>query len=243
MQILKHYWIEVLLILLLMGYCDTGVFAQKAGKRTSTSHYRGRFKNIKVPKKRSQIICPGNITSDYPHHAIGVKIGDPFALSYKLYASERLAFVLDGGKTASGLYSKYYRENFSEVVEKEQSLEIDYLGHEVKMDWTVQAKILFQSDASALLEGLQWYFGGGLQWRKVEIKYDYLLNIDFDNSEIGMAYDDYFTLGPAVTLGVEYAYAAAPISAFMELEWYTDIIKTPGFAKLMGGVGIRYMIH
>ena len=42
-------------------------------------------------------------------------------------------------------------------------------------------------------------------------------------------------------MGIEYAYFNIPISAFMELEYFTDIQADPGWSRFEGGVGLRYV--
>jgi hypothetical protein len=48
-------------------------------------------------------------------------------------------------------------------------------------------------------------------------------------------------MGPQVAVGIEYSYFSIPISAFMELEYFTDIQADPGWTRLEGGVGLRYV--
>ena len=222
-------------------WCASEVTAQSK-RATSTSSYRGRYKAVKVPKSRAQLLCPGAPSSEYPYHGIGIKVGDPTALTYKLYIAENFAMAVDVGKTASGLYSRYYRDNFDQALDQQEAVSTNYLGHDVRHDWSLQGKILFQRDASSLLDGLQWYAGGGWQWRKTKIQYDYLHEVNTNNSQVAYVQDSYLTFGPALSIGLEYVYADTPLAAFMEMEWYMDVVKTPGHGELMGGVGVRYLI-
>lgn len=207
-----------------------------------TSSYRGRYKNIKVNRSKAKVVCPVFEDSQFPYHGIGIKVGDPFALTYKYYASNKFGFALDVGKTASGLYSKYYRENFegltqSDTLGTEQG--VDYLGHVVNEDYAIEGKFLYQQDASKLLNGLHWYAGGGIQWRRTNLQYEYLVEASFDNIEIAVINDFYTTLGAVAVFGIEYAYFNLPIAAFMEIEWYTDVIRDVGWSRFQGGAGLR----
>lgn len=230
----------ILLLLFILGAEE--VYSQKSRRPTATSHHRGRFKQINISRTKARVVCPIFEDSQYPYHGIGVKVGDPFALTYKFYASPTFSIAIDGGKTASGLYSKYYRENFGDLIAPD-TLNIDqqvsYLGHIVNEDWMLEGKLLYQKDASKLLKGLQWYAGAGLQWRRTDIQYEYLLDISFDRSEIQTIDNSYITMGAVGAFGIEYSYFSIPIAAFMEIEWFTDILNDPGWSRFQGGVGLR----
>lgn len=216
--------------------------AQKQRRPTATSHHRGRFKQINISRAKARVVCPVFDDSQYPYHGIGIKVGDPFAITYKFYASENFSIAIDGGKTASGLYSKYYRENFEGIAEADTLIgeqSIEYLGHIVNEDYMLEGKLLYQKDASNLLKGLQWYAGGGVQWRRTDIQYEFLLQESFDQTEIGVVDESYITAGAVVAFGIEYSYFTIPIAAFMEIEWYTDVLNDPGWSRFQGGVGLR----
>ena len=48
-------------------------------------------------------------------------------------------------------------------------------------------------------------------------------------------------MGPHLVAGIEYAYFQLPISAFLEVEYFTDILADPGWKRFEGGVGLRYI--
>jgi hypothetical protein len=233
---------HIFLIALCLLMTETVSFSQKRRRPTATASHRGRFKQINISRAKAKVVCPIFEESQYPYMGIGVKIGDPFALTYKFYPSKSFSIAIDAGKSASGLYSKYHRENFEGLTQSDTlnfDQGIDYLSHIVKSEWVVEGKLLYQRDASKLLKGLQWYVGGGWQWRKPSIQYEYLLEISFDENEIKTIDESYLTMGPTVVWGIEYSYFTLPISAFMEIEWYTDVLKDPGWSRFQGGVGLR----
>ncbi|MEQ8924988.1 MAG: hypothetical protein RLO81_04195 [Fulvivirga sp.] len=231
----------IVIVFLLILVADEA-FAQKRKRPTATSHHRGRFKPINISRAKASVVCPVFEDSQYPYHGIGIKVGDPFALTYKFYANKNFSVVIDGGKTASGLYSKYYRENFDTITQPDTLLQdqsVEYLGHVVDKDLVFEGKLLYQRDASKLLKGLQWYVGAGVQYRDTEIQYEYLVEVSFDRTEID-TFDEAFTsLGPTAVIGIEYSYFTIPIAAFMEIEWYTDVVNDPGWQRFQGGVGLR----
>jgi hypothetical protein len=239
-KMIRH--IFILFLCLLMTEAD--LFAQNKNKRrpTATSAHRGRFKSIKVSRAKARVVCPVFEDSQYPYQGIGVKVGDPFAVTYKFYPHENFAIALDGGKAASGLYSGYHRENFQDLTQPDTlgfDQGIGYLGHVVKKEWVFEGKMLYQRDASKVLKGLQWYVGAGWQWRNTKIQYEYLLEISFDENEINLLDNSYLTMGPVAVLGIEYSYFTIPVAAFMEIEWYTDVVQDPGWQRFQGGVGLR----
>ncbi len=203
---------------------------------------RKNYKPAKISKSKAKVVCPIFEENQYPYQGIGVKVGDPFALTYKFYAHKNFAIAIDGGKASSGLYNQYHRENFSEYIQPDTlgpDQGISYLSHLVDSEWVVEGKLLYQHDATKLLNGLQWYFGAGFQWRQLDIEYEYLLDIDFNATETGRFDVNNFTMGSTAIFGFEYAYFQIPVSAFMEVEMYTDIVEDPGWMRLQGGIGLR----
>lgn len=200
------------------------------------------FKPIRISKGKARVVCPIFEESKYPYQGIGVKLGDPFALTYKFYATKSFAIAVDGGTAASGLYNQYHRENFVKFTNPDtlgDRQSISYLSHLVKSEWVLEGKVLYQHDATKLLKGLQWYIGGGWQWRNLSIEYEYLLDLNFNETEIGRFDVNTLTMGPTGVFGFEYAYFQLPISAFIEIEVYTDVLEDPGWTRFQGGIGLR----
>ena len=205
-----------------------------------------KFKVPVVNAHKARIVCPIFEESQYPYQAVGFKLGDPVALTYKFYPSKHWAFAADGGKAASGLYNRYYRNLFSgyipDTLGGQQT--IKYLTHTAKMDWFAEAKFLYQWDAEKISKGLQMYAGAGWQWRSTTIQYDYLYEHDprsVADSKFGKFKESRFTYGPVAVVGFEYAYFQLPLSAFIEMEWFTDMLLDPGYSRFQGGVGLRYV--
>jgi hypothetical protein len=218
--------------------------AADAQSRNSKSRYAIGQRTSSRPNKAS-IVCPIFNEKLYPYQGIGIKLGDPFALTYKFYASKSLAFAIDAGKTASGLYNEYYRNAFMNYMPDSLTAEesIQHLSHKVTSNIFVEGKFMYQWDADMISKGLHLYAGAGWQWRSANIKYEYLYT---DNSGTGISYtssftENRYTYGPVVVLGFEYAYFSIPISAFIEIEWFSDVALDPGYSRFQGGVGLRYV--
>jgi hypothetical protein len=196
-----------------------------------------------VSKAKSRVICPIFTNSTYPYQGIGIKLGDPLALSYKYYPNKNFSFGADVGKVASGLYSKYYRKQFNGYIPDTLSGEssIKYLSHRALSDMYLEAKFLYQWDASAISKGLQLYAGLGWQWRNTKLEYDYIYEDGLFENQLGKFKKSRFTYGPTAIVGFEYSYFSLPLSAFIEIEWFTDALLDPGYNRFQGGVGLRYV--
>lgn len=236
MRCVKH---TLIFVTLLVGLADC--FSQVTRSPRSSS-----FRVPRVRGNKARIICPIFEESRYPYQGIGLKLGDPFALTYKFYANKHFSFAADFGKAASGLYNKYYREAFDtylpDTLSKDQS--IQYLAHKAVTDWFLETKFLYQWDAEKISKGLQLYAGLGWQWRNTKLEYDYNFNDQTGNlndGKFGKFSQQRFTYGPVIAVGFEYSYFSLPISAFIEVEVYTDALIDPGYQRFQGGVGLRYV--
>ena len=227
----------VIILILLLG--AVGAYAQSKSTKSA------RFRVPKISRSKALIMCPIFVESKYPYQGIGLKLGDPFALTYKYYPSKNWAFAADAGKAASGLYNRYYRGVFANYLPGKDSLTgnktIKYLAHTAFSDWFLEAKFLYQWNAEKLAQGLQFYAGLGWQWRNTHLQYDYLYEDGFNDSKLGKLTVNRFTYGPVAVLGFEYSYFTLPISAFIEVEWFTDALLDPGYQRFQGGVGLRYI--
>lgn len=216
-----------------------------ANAQVTKSARSARYGVPKVSRGKALIMCPIFEESKYPYQGIGFKLGDPFAFTYKFYPSKHWAFALDAGKAASGLYNKYYRDIFNgyipDTLGNSNDKKITYLTHKATADWFLEAKFLYQWDAEKISKGLQLYVGAGWQWRNTSLQYDYLYESGRFDSRTGRFSQNRFTFGPVVLVGFEYSYFTLPVSAFIEVELFTDTYIDPGFQKLQGGVGLRYI--
>jgi hypothetical protein len=210
-----------------------------------TNNPRSRYAtSAKSRPNKSSVVCPIFNEKLYPYQGIGIKLGDPFALTYKFYASKNLAFAIDAGKTASGLYNEYYRNAFIDYLPDSlsDSESIQHLSQKITSNIFLEGKFLYQWDADEISNGLHLYAGAGWQWRNADVNYEYLYSDQLSGvSNTGMVAVNRFTYGPVLILGFEYAYFSIPISAFIEIEWFSDVALDPGYSRFQGGVGLRYV--
>lgn len=239
---MRIFGVAILVIFL----ADIGhvAYAQKTPTHHNHRIVDRAYRNTtRVSRGKGRIICPVVFTSDYPYQAVGFKIGDPFALTYKVYPNKNISFDLDFGKSASGLYNRYYRQQF-DIYTQQDTLPSDasltYLTHAVKSDWVGELKVAYQLSLKAVSPGLQLYGGLGWQLRNTQLQYDYLFT-DPLNDKIGRFNRSRFTQGVSGVIGVEYSYFSLPIAAFIEVEMYNDLSADPGWRHTQGGIGIRYV--
>lgn len=233
-------------LLILMSFL-LGSVAEAQQLRNPTLRKSSKNRNLRAPivsKGKARIICPIFQNSEYPYQGIGLKMGDPVALTYKFYPNEHWSFAVDAGKAASGLYSKYYRRVFHEYLPDtlQGDEQIDYLSHTTTADWLIEAKFLYQWSIDKISPGVQVYVGLGWQWRMTKIGYTYTYaDSDFDENEVGNFDVERFTYGPVGVLGFEYSYFSLPVSAFIEVEGFMDALLDPGYKRFQGGIGLRYI--
>jgi len=200
---------------------------------------RGSYNAIKIPRSKRGIVCPIFDESGYPYTGIGVKLGDPFALTVKFYFNKNLALVADFGKSASALYSQYYTNLFDTYV-PDPGDTLEYFSHTIKSDWVGELKFLYHIDAQKLSPGLRFYTGIGWEARDLVINYQYN-TVEPAAPDMLEIQRKRTTQGVEAIIGIEYANFSLPISTFIELEYYYDLVKDPGWTKLQGGVGLRYV--
>jgi hypothetical protein len=241
----------ILLIVLCVILSASFTYAQRSSGKNRYSRSKLGYKTPKVRGHKSKIICPVFEQSGYPYHGIGFKVGDPLALTYKYYPNKRFSVALDFGKASSGLYNRYFREKFVEYAAQgadtlSDNSSLTYSFHRLKSDWVTEAKLLYHIEANKISEGLQLYAGAGWEWKSSQIAYDFFYNRTSPNG--GELINEFrkidrrrVTMGPQLVLGIEYSYFQLPISAFMEVEYFMDVQADPGWRKVEGGVGLRYV--
>lgn len=233
-------------LVLAVVLCVLTLTAFSQETRNSVLKKSAKNRSLRAPfvsKGKARIICPIFQNSQYPYQGLGIKVGDPVALAYKFYPNKHWSFAADAGKAASGLYSKYYRKAFLEYLPDTLTGEesIKYAAHQALTDWFVETKFLYQWNAEKISPGLQLYAGLGWQWRSTKLEFDYIYEDGAFENKLGKFRESRFTYGPVAVVGFEYSYFSLPLSAFIEIEWFTDALLDPGYRRFQGGVGLRYI--
>lgn len=232
----------------------TGVFlAVTAMAQKPRVHHGGRvvhhrtnhnYNVIKISRAKSKIVCPIFEDTGYPYHGLGIKLGDPFAVTYKYYANKHFSFGIDFGKAASGLYSGYYSTQFEQYTDPDTldfDQSVEYISHKVNSDWVGEVRVLYHIKVDKISPGLRTYAGLGWEFRNTDLTYNFFINDGIIENEISSITRSWFTYGVEGTVGIEYSYFTLPVSAFMELEFYYDLLNDPGYYRIQGGVGLRYI--
>jgi hypothetical protein len=244
-----HFFKKVVLLIFCLFSAGFAI-AQKArihnGGKSMYTRERYNHNATRVRGAKAKTVCPIFENSKYPYHGIGIKLGDPFALTYKYYANKKFAVVVDFGKASSGLYNRYFADKFYEEIEGKTFANgedsVEYYTHKVKSDLIGEVKLLYHVNVEPISPGLQFYLGLGWEWKSTKIEYDYTYMESMGGEKkFGRINTARLTMGPQAVAGIEYAYFKIPISAFMELEYFTDIQADPGWSRFEGGVGLRYI--
>lgn len=172
----------------------------------------------------------------YPYQGIGIKIGDPLAITFKFYVSEHFALVADFGRSISSFYDDHYSNLFDTYFPDT----LAYSSHETESDWVGELKLLYHINAKNVTKGLQFYAGLGWEIRDTKLTYTYTTKEPAEPATLSST-RKHQTQGIEAIIGAEYAGFDAPISFFLDVELYYDLVKNPGWTKLQGGVGIRYI--
>lgn len=164
---------------------------------------------------------------------LGLRLGDPFGLSYKYYMQGNKAFEANFGSTFPGFYSGYFSNTFNDVEGYERAT---YLGHTVNFAVAANARLLAHQDFPEDIDGLQWYFGVGAQIRLIGVDYRFLTSAEIMRTE---SYTD-VGLGPEGIIGAEYIIPDTPLTAFIDLSLFLEIYDNPLLFRFQGGLGMRY---
>ena len=236
-----------LLVLSILLFLPVILWAQQGSSNRGNfrGHHHGLTESgFRMKSRRTSFHCLDHRGKHYPARAIGLKMGDPFAVTTKLYFNRNHALVVDVGQASSGLYNRYFREKFPYYYQGD-SLTLSaalgaYIAHRVKSDWLGEVKWLYHLNPKSVSPALKMYFGLGVEWRMTFLRYDYLSPLNAIESRAGSFTERRFTFGPEWVAGIEYSQLNFPISAFMEMEVFYDVKANPGWRRVQGGAGLRY---
>ncbi|MEM7108138.1 MAG: hypothetical protein AAF519_07915 [Bacteroidota bacterium] len=165
---------------------------------------------------------------------IGLRIGDPFGVSYKQYGHNRVALEFTLGTTSRNRHGAYYKDKFKSINDFDR---FNYSDHTVNFTLAAQGRYLLHYSFPANVEGrLDWYGGIGAHLRISTLEYAY-----FDESE-SLAFEQRtnFDLGPEGVLGMEYEFQDYPIVGFGEFSLLAELVDQPFKFRLFAAVGVRY---
>ena len=168
---------------------------------------------------------------------LGPRVGDPAGLSYKKYMDGNVLELTIGG--ANLFYDKNLSfRNFNNRLTTNGTVVIN----KATIPKGVQVHYLFQKKLSYATPTLQWYLGGGGQFRVQKASYDFKYKVQNDTmwhyATGGMVTD--VDLGADGVIGLEYSPTNIPISIFLDMSLFLEGLDDPFVFVFQSGIGIRY---
>ena len=189
-------------------------------------------------KKLRKVECPIESGKDLTF-SLGARIGDPYGITAKLYFPERLAVEMVAGRTFPGLHDQANEQAFNDEIELPYD-ETEYLGHEIRKLYTGQLRLVYHVDFPNY-DGLDWYVALGGQVRYFEIHYVFeFINSNPPSANVSAVDEPYVTIGPELSVGIEYVIPYRTMSSFAEVGFFGDVNNGGLDSQFFGGLGIRY---
>ncbi len=174
-------------------------------------------------------------------HQIGLRLGEPFSITYKTYLDEH--FSVEGLIGRGGPNNtSYYRRSFENNRPLSSAV---YSGHAVSNVFNLHARIAYNEDISSefdISEGtLLAYLGVGAQIRSANVDYAYFTPSASALPVMRTESRTNVDFGPEGYIGTEYIFQDLPLSIFAEVGLFLELVDRPGHIKLQGGLGARYL--
>jgi len=222
-------WVKTFFSLAFFCFCASDIYAQK---------YTKIYKRKRV-KRVFEYSCPV-VKKFEALQGVGIKVGDPIGLTYKIYFRQRFAAEVVGGSTTSGLFSDFIIESFE--VDPEYQ-DFTYIGHENEISPTVQARLLIHSPLPAGITGetgIDWFIGIGYMVRFLRVNYTFESGDNPVDFMIGNIEETFMLSGPEGILGFEYVLSTIPVTVFVEGGIFIDVQEEISEPRFQGGLGLRY---
>lgn len=189
-------------------------------------------------KKLKRVVCPIENGKDL-NFSLGARIGDPYGITAKLYFPERWAVEMVAGRTFPGLHDQANEQVFNTEIDLPYD-ETEYLGHEIRKLYTGQMRLVYHVDFPGY-DGLDWYVALGGQIRYFEIHYVFeFINSNPPSANVSSIDEPYITLGPELSVGIEYVIPYRTMSSFAEIGLFGDVFNGGLNSQFFGGLGVRY---
>ncbi|TDQ14950.1 hypothetical protein DFQ04_2831 [Algoriphagus boseongensis] len=169
----------------------------------------------------------------------GVRLGEPFSLTYKDFLDDYLSFEVMVG---SGGVNKgdYYRKSFENNPPSSNSF---YLNHTADRGISLNFRMALHEDITDMFDIEQGYLlgyaGAGAQIRTTRVTYAYQPN-PIQSGPFLEEERTNFDFGPEVFGGAEYYFDETPISVFVEIGLFVELIDRINM-RGQGGIGVRYL--
>lgn len=180
---------------------------------------------------------------------VGLKVGAPIGLTYKMYFLKRFAFEVAGGFSNTSTSEDYIKDKFNQALkahfdDPDKFAAYDYSIHSLEGSYAGQVRLMMHLPIPRGLSGrgfenLDWYVGIGAEIRVIDIKYLYKYQKGTHSEDIESFRHRLVELGPEWMLGFEYAFKDIPLSAFAEMGMFIRINEKTPFSAVQGGLGVR----
>jgi hypothetical protein len=173
---------------------------------------------------------------------VGLRVGDPFGLSYKKYRDTETALEFILGASGTNWHTSYYRKSYDRISKFDNFL---YDGHRVDYSIALGGRFLWQKNFNEDVDGFQWYYGAGLQMRFASVEYTLIdRSLVTDANDIFTAnrqFDTHYNvdIGPEGIIGLEYTLYDAPLTLFMETSLFAEVVDNPFSFRFFGALGMR----
>lgn len=167
----------------------------------------------------------------------GIRLGEPFSLTYKDFIEDYLSFeVMVGSGGTNG--SNYYKKSFENNPPNSGAF---YLSHSASRGVNLNFRMALHEDITdtfEITEGyLLGYAGAGVQLKTTRVNYAYqpgLQTVVLSEERTNL------DIGPEVFAGAEYYFNETPISVFAEVGIFLELIDRINL-RGQGGIGVRYL--
>lgn len=174
-------------------------------------------------------------------HQLGLRIGEPFSITYKTYLNEVYSAEAMIGR-GSPNNSRYYRRSFENNRPLSSAI---YNGHSVSDAFALNLRMAYNESLNGefdIAEGeLLGYGGIGLQLRNVQVDYTYQTPNGTENLPVSTESRSNIDIGPEAFGGAEYVFQDYPVAVFTELGLFLELMNRFGHLKIQGGIGARYL--
>jgi uncharacterized protein YraI len=177
---------------------------------------------------------------------IGLRLGEPTGISAKKYNANNTAWEFNLGR-ASRWGHHYDGDDFYKYSRYDDRDRYRYYGYDYRFTTALQVHYLWSKPINGL-DGLNFYYGGGIQARFTPITYRYYYNEGGWRGDDWWKYDHYYRedrvtdidLGLDGVLGLEYMMKDIPLSFFLDVNLFVEIVDAPFVIYPQGGAGVRY---
>lgn len=170
----------------------------------------------------------------------GIRLGEPLSLTYKDFIEDYLSYeVMIGGAGVNG--SDYYRKAFESNPPSSNAF---YQGHSAGRGVSINFRMALHEDITDVFEITEGYLlgygGAGVQFRTTNLDYTYLQSSPGSPETFLREERTNIDIGPEVFAGAEYYFDETPISVFVEIGVFLELIDRINL-KGQGGIGVRYL--